>query len=134
MLSVYHDICNKDEHFNTLFENSINKMITLYLRSYSNCLQFVIDTDLVYDGVMPYLYNIHKKLKNSTIELFTYSICVIKHREVYCMITWSFYEDKCKFNILFGTEYSNDEFGIYVYGPNDDDDNETYIASEDIIR
>lgn len=60
------------------------------------------------------------------IEL-TESYYLFKACDLYFHITWKVVDDLYVFNILHGVEYSNDEFGVFVYH---DDDADTVVPPD----
>lgn len=106
---------------NSSFAVCIDQMINEYLQNNINVLSYSIKSELVYDGVMPYLNVVHNELSGSIIEFFDDKNCIIKHRNVYSWITWTFKNDELNFIVILGTNYTNTDLGIYVYGIEDDE-------------
>jgi len=84
-------------------------------------MKYLINANQISNGVLSYLFGVSSELSNSSIEFSDDSNYVIKYRNVYCWITWTFENDKCEFNIILGLKYSNTDLGIYVYSSEDDD-------------
>ena len=84
-------------------------------------MKYLVNANEISNGVLSYLFDVSTELSNSAIEFSDDSNYVIKHRNVYCWITWTFENDKYEFNIILGLKYSNTYLGIYVYSSEDDD-------------
>ena len=84
-------------------------------------MKYLVNSNEISNSVLSYLSDVSSELSDCSIEFFDNSNYVIKYRNVYCWITWTFENDKYEFGVILGLKYSNTDLGIYVYSSEDDD-------------
>lgn len=115
---VYYSVVKPND--NSSFANCINELIDMYNRQDLNSM--IYNADLNSNGLLSYLNEVFGELNNCSIEFNDDNNYVIKYRNIYSWITWTIDKNKCEFRVILGTNYSNSELGIYVYGSEDDDE------------
>ncbi len=117
---VYYSVVrpNDDSSFAVCITQLIDKY---FIQQDLANMKYLVNANEISNGVLSYLSDVSNELPDCSIEFSDDNNYIIKYRNVYCWITWTFEKDKYEFGVILGLKYSNTDLGIYVYGSEDDD-------------
>jgi hypothetical protein len=117
---VYYSVVRPND--DSSFAVCITQLIDKYFIQHDLAnMKYLVNANEISNGVLSYLSDVSNELPDCSIEFSDDNNYIIKYRNVYCWITWTFEKDKYEFGVILGLKYSNTDLGIYVYGSEDDD-------------